>query len=137
MNSIIRLPVTVILAGTASLASLQGADDDNWDSQFATNGLNGPVWAIAVSGSDVLLGGQFTQAGPVPVNNIARWDGTNWSALGSGIGGGLVTAIVDIEREDVNDWQSAPSVPYAGGTNDILDTGAGGAPKEFYKVTTP
>jgi len=69
------------------------ADDDNWDGRFATNGLNGPVWAIAVSGNDVFVGGQFTQAGPLSVNNIAKWDGTNWSALGSGIGGGLVTAI--------------------------------------------
>ena len=74
-------------------ASVRAADDDNWDGQFATNGLNGPVWAIAVSGNDVFVGGQFTMAGAIPVNNIAKWDGTNWSALGSGIGGGLVTAM--------------------------------------------
>lgn len=81
-----------LLLLTAS-ASVWAADDDNWDGRFATNGLNGPVWAIAVSGNNVFVGGQFTQAGLLSVNNIARWDGTNWSALGSGIGGGLVTAI--------------------------------------------
>jgi hypothetical protein len=42
------------------------------------------VHAIAVSGSDVYVGGVFTLAGGVPANNIAKWDGSTWSALGSG-----------------------------------------------------
>jgi hypothetical protein len=28
---------------------------------------------------------QFTNAGGVPASNIARWNGSNWSALGSGV----------------------------------------------------
>ena len=48
-------------------------------------GLNGPVYAIAVSGSDVYVGGRFTNAGGVPgANNLARWDGAQWHALGDG-----------------------------------------------------
>ncbi len=31
------------------------------------------------------MGGSFTRAGSLPVNSIAKWDGTNWSALGAGI----------------------------------------------------
>jgi hypothetical protein len=34
---------------------------------------------------DLYAAGQFDSAGGVPVNNIARWDGTSWSAVGSGI----------------------------------------------------
>jgi len=31
------------------------------------------------------VGGRFDHAGGIPANNIARWDGTNWSALGNGM----------------------------------------------------
>jgi hypothetical protein len=56
---------------------------NGWDT--VGGGLNGPVQAIAVVGSDVYVGGTFTQAGGVAANNIARWDGTTWHALGSGL----------------------------------------------------
>jgi len=39
------------------------------------------VVALAVSGSGALCGGLFTTAGGSAANNIAKWDGTNWSAL--------------------------------------------------------
>ena len=41
--------------------------------------------AIAVSGSNVYVGGDFASAGGVSVNNIAKWDGSSWSALASGV----------------------------------------------------
>jgi hypothetical protein len=44
------------------------------------------VSTITVSGSDVYVGGGFTQAGGVAIpNGIAKWNGTNWSALGTDI----------------------------------------------------
>jgi hypothetical protein len=45
------------------------------------------VYALALSGSDLYAGGTFTNAGGIPAINIAKWDGSAWSALGSGIGG--------------------------------------------------
>jgi hypothetical protein len=41
----------------------------------------------ALKGTNNLLyvGGQFSQAGASPANNIAQWNGTTWSALGLGI----------------------------------------------------
>jgi len=45
--------------------------------------------AIAGRGSDVSLGGTFTNVGGINVNNVARWDGANWSSLGSGSPNGL------------------------------------------------
>ena len=37
------------------------------------------------TGEALYAGGHFDHAGGVPANNIAKWDGTQWSALGSGI----------------------------------------------------
>src|SRR6266498_2009258 len=49
------------------------------------SGINYPVSALAVSGSDVYAGGSFTIAGGVAASNIAKWNGSSWSALGSGV----------------------------------------------------
>ncbi len=51
------------------------------------------VNALAVSGGTLYAGGTFTNAGGVAANNIARWNGSSWSALGSGIGGGGYTVV--------------------------------------------
>ncbi|MFZ5879309.1 MAG: choice-of-anchor Q domain-containing protein [Chloroflexota bacterium] len=46
-------------------------------------GLNNFVSAIAISGTDVYVGGNFTDAGgDVNADYIAKWDGSAWSALG-------------------------------------------------------
>jgi hypothetical protein len=44
------------------------------------------VFALAASGSNVYVGGWFTTAGGGTANFIARWNGSSWSALGSGMG---------------------------------------------------
>jgi hypothetical protein len=45
----------------------------------------GRVDSIAVDGANVYVGGQFDTAGTTPANSIARWSGSAWSALGSGL----------------------------------------------------
>lgn len=57
--------------------------------------------ALADSG-DLYVGGAFTNAGGVPVRNIARWDGQQWFALGAGPANGVngtVEAIAVHERD--------------------------------------
>jgi hypothetical protein len=49
------------------------------------SGMNDTVWALAVSGTNLYVGGSFTRAGGVPANYIAKWNGSAWSALGSGM----------------------------------------------------
>jgi hypothetical protein len=68
---------------------LRAAGDEHWDWSFdSTNSPNGPVYAIAVGADGIYVGGTFTQAGSVAANNIARWDGTQWHALGDGVNNG-------------------------------------------------
>jgi hypothetical protein len=45
----------------------------------------GTVTSLEVDGSDLYVGGVFTNVA-VGATNVARWDGTNWYALGAGIG---------------------------------------------------
>ncbi|MBE2180549.1 MAG: hypothetical protein IAE97_08770, partial [Chthoniobacterales bacterium] len=40
-----------------------------------------------VSGGDVYAGGWFTTAGGIEANRVAKWNGSSWSALGSGMNG--------------------------------------------------
>src|SRR5262249_38993952 len=51
------------------------------------------VIALAVfddgTGPSLFAGGDFTTAGGVTVNYIARWNGSNWSTLGSGMSGSV------------------------------------------------
>lgn len=52
-------------------------------------GVDAPVYAFAMSGTDLYVGGTFSTAtnsggGAVPAKNIAKWNGTNWFAVGLG-----------------------------------------------------
>jgi len=73
------------------------------------------VFALAVfddgTGPALYAGGDFLIAGGVAVNHIARWDGSSWSALGSGMSGS-VSALA------VFDGGSGPAL-YAGGDFDL------------------
>jgi hypothetical protein len=48
--------------------------------------MNGSVGALAVlADGQLVAGGDFTTAGGSAANRVARWSGTSWSALGSGV----------------------------------------------------
>jgi len=72
-------------------------DGTNWWalSGGGHNGVDGPVDAIAVSGSLVFVGGDFTVAGGLPANHVAQWDGTNWTALATGVNDTVLALAVD------------------------------------------
>jgi hypothetical protein len=94
-------------SGSEGLAMWNGS---TWTfgSLSAGYGVNGGVMALAVSGSDLYVGGAFNNTiGGVTVtlNYIGDWNGTSWSAMGSGMNSGQVNALASYNGE-----------VYAGGT---------------------
>jgi trimeric autotransporter adhesin len=77
-------------AGEIVVPSIARYDGRNWF-PLGSGLAKGPgfptVYALAVVGTDLYVGGDFTSAGGVPANNIAKWNGVSWSALGSGVNG--------------------------------------------------
>jgi len=69
-------------------------------------GVNNWVNALAVSGSDVYVGGNFTTAGGSPANYVARWDGNHWHALGLGLDGMVDALAVSGNDLYVGGWFS-------------------------------
>jgi hypothetical protein len=62
--------------------------DANWVSLGGVPGIQGQVYALAEdSAGSLYVGGSFNIAGNVLATNIAKWNGSTWSALGSGMGG--------------------------------------------------
>ena len=60
------------------------------------NGVNSNVNALAISGSDLYVGGNFTQAGGLTANRVARWNGSVWSSLGTGSGNGVSNPVTTL-----------------------------------------
>lgn len=61
--------------------------DANWSSiNPSIPGADFRVDAAVVDGSgNLYIGGAFTVVGDVIANGVAKWDGSSWSALGSGL----------------------------------------------------
>ena len=61
--------------------------DANWVSlNPSIPGAGNTVYAAVVDGSgNLYIGGAFTQVGATNANYIAKWDGSSWSPLGSGM----------------------------------------------------
>jgi hypothetical protein len=71
------------------------------------------IKALALdSMGNLYAGGDFTSINGIPANNIARWDGKSWSALGEGIDGFNVSTLA-VDKK---------GVVYAGGNFDKAGT---------------
>ena len=86
------------------------------------SGMSGSSWynvaALAVyddgGGPALYAGGYFPSAGGVPANNVAKWNGSTWAALGDGLQG----ASPDVLSLSVYDDGGGPAL-YAGGNFQI------------------
>jgi hypothetical protein len=115
--------VAMVFALTAAATAQRtagppGTQPLGWSAAFANSvrgGLNDAVDAFAVfddhTGPALYAGGEFTMAGPVPVNHVAKWNGTTWIALGSGLDGPIKPWVYALA---VFDDGTGPAL-YAGG----------------------
>jgi hypothetical protein len=63
---------------------------------FVNNGTNDNIQTIAIdNNNNVYVGGQFTTAGGISANRIAKWNGTSWSSLDSGLNNTCTAIAVD------------------------------------------
>lgn len=106
-------------AGDQSLGRVARWTGSDWQALGA--GVNGAVFALLSrqqGGSEPVLfaGGNFTSAGGLPAERVARWDGQGWSALGGGMNL-AVSALADfdsgsgIELYAGGDFTTAGGVP--------------------------
>src|SRR5438270_185815 len=66
-------------------AAARGGTSAGGGAARANCGVSRSVVAFAVSGSDLYAGGNFRTAGGSAANYVARWNGSSWTALGSGM----------------------------------------------------
>ncbi len=88
------------LAIAGQFAQVGGTDATNlviydWQTVRQIPGtIDGSITALAWVGNDLYVGGAFSSIDGIPgTSGIARWDGSRWHALGSGIGDGNVSVI--------------------------------------------
>ncbi|MBV6414052.1 MAG: hypothetical protein OMOMHJEC_01874 [Xanthomonadales bacterium] len=64
------------------------------------NGVNagsfGGVYALALHGGELIVGGSFSEAGGQAVRSLARWNGSAWSGVGSGAEEGVRGAVLTL-----------------------------------------
>lgn len=71
---------------TESIAKWDGTTWSGLGSGIQYREQNSDVFAIAFDLSgNIYAGGRFDSAGGISASNIAKWDGTAWSALGDGV----------------------------------------------------
>jgi hypothetical protein len=79
-----------VFAENVKNEEIPGQCDEGWQAGAPVNGVDGWTRTIAVDGAgNVYVGGTFGAAGNTLVNNIAKWDGTTWSSLGTGLNGSV------------------------------------------------
>ncbi|MFG0293884.1 MAG: GC-type dockerin domain-anchored protein [Phycisphaerales bacterium JB050] len=77
-------------AGGVTVNNIAKWDGTNWSPLTGTNGTGVDDWVYAIevfddgTGPALYVGGSFETAGGITANSIAKWDGSDWSALSSG-----------------------------------------------------
>jgi hypothetical protein len=84
-------------SGETELANIARWNGNAWSPLGAGLGEAGSedgVYGLAVHNGRLIAVGRFSAAGEVEVNNIAAWDGSSWSPLGSGVDGSALAVTV-------------------------------------------
>ncbi|MBL9119371.1 MAG: VCBS repeat-containing protein [Phycisphaerae bacterium] len=88
---------TFTSAGGVAASRIARWDGNGWSA--VGGGMDFPIRSMTVfdagdgAGPRLIAGGDFTIAGGIPANRIARWDGASWSPLGAGANGSVLTLL--------------------------------------------
>ena len=102
------------------------------------SGTSSPcVRAFTIYNGELIVGGIFTTAGGVNANNIAKWNGSSWSSLGSGmnydgvytltvynselIAGGIFTTAGGVYANNIAKWNGSSWSPLSSGLNGMVE----------------
>jgi hypothetical protein len=82
-------------AEAAPRAAPAAPGDEYWAATFHRPGIIGSVKSLAVGlDGTIYAGGNLAAAGAVLTHHIARWDGSRWRPLGSGMNNEVVASAV-------------------------------------------
>ncbi len=123
------------LAGGASAIAIARWDGSQWhplgSGMISTSGL-ATVATLTVYQGDLIAAGRFSSAGGVTAKDIARWDGTSWHSMGSGVNQngeianlcvygdkliacGRFTSLDGVSAQNVASWNGSNWEPLGGG----------------------
>jgi hypothetical protein len=133
-------PVNALAAGANNTLYAGGVFNDPARSLAQWNGSawaqvgNDPgpidVRALAVSGTNVFVGGIFSAVDTLSTTNITVWDGSSWSAIGAGLSG--------VTNSVVHSLLVAGNTLYAGGNFSVAgNTVAGSIARADLNGTSP
>ncbi|MFZ2655501.1 MAG: hypothetical protein WAX69_11285, partial [Victivallales bacterium] len=87
------LTVLMIMVAAIQSFAVTPITNSSWISMGSNT--NGAVNALAFYSDEIYAGGDFTEIGGETANYVAKWDGTTWSALGTGMDGSVKALAVD------------------------------------------
>jgi hypothetical protein len=100
------------------IARWDGANWNSLGSGLGGNGNGGWPNALALDGSgNLYAGGYFSTAGGVSARNIARWDGSSWSAFHFAPGNGMDGRIFDLALDGSGNLYAGGEFTTAGGVS--------------------
>ena len=80
------IPCICLFLSAILSTALADTGDECWSDLFShAADLNGAIYASVLYDGDVIVAGDFTYAGNVALDHVARWDGAGWRPLGNGI----------------------------------------------------
>src|SRR3990172_3128935 len=85
MNSLLHFLKICFISSLLFLFTSENADAQNWTALGA--GTNAQIRALTIYNNELIAAGDFTTAGGLTANRIAKWNNTTWSVLGLGTNG--------------------------------------------------
>ena len=84
-------------AGSTDVRNIAMWNGNSWTALgtgIGNSSVGDTVYSLAVYNGVLYAGGNFTYAGGIPASNIAKWNGTSWSAVSNGINGQVNALLV-------------------------------------------